>query len=74
MHRKCSGKHRKTEENVTFEKSVGFVGLGGMGSGLVKNMLLKGVKVHVLDLDQEKVKLAESLGCDCCQIRTRHGA
>ncbi|WP_269451382.1 NAD(P)-dependent oxidoreductase [Thalassospira lucentensis] len=62
MHRKCSGKHRKTEENVTFEKTVGFVGLGGMGSGLVKNMLLKGVKVHVLDLDQEKVKLAESRG------------
>jgi 3-hydroxyisobutyrate dehydrogenase-like beta-hydroxyacid dehydrogenase len=50
------------EDNVAFEKSVGFVGLGGMGSGLVKNMLLKGISVHVLDLDPEKVKLAESRG------------
>ncbi len=50
------------EENVAFDKTVGFVGLGGMGSGLVKNMLLKGVKVHVLDLDQEKVDLAKSRG------------
>ncbi|PKR53658.1 NAD(P)-dependent oxidoreductase [Thalassospira marina] len=47
---------------MAFEKTVGFVGLGGMGSGLVKNMLLKGVSVQVLDLDAEKVKLAESRG------------
>lgn len=47
---------------MAFEKVVGFVGLGGMGGGLVKNMLLKGIKVHVLDLDPDKVELAKSRG------------
>ena len=41
---------------------IGFVGLGGMGAGLVKNMLLKGLEVAVLDLDPAKMELAESRG------------
>ncbi len=41
---------------------VGFVGLGGMGRGLVKNMLAKGVEVAVLDLDLAAVECAVTQG------------
>lgn len=36
-------------------QTVGFVGLGGMGRGLVKNMALKGIDVHVMDRRPEAV-------------------
>lgn len=45
-----------------FEGRVGFVGLGGMGSGLVKNMLLKGVEVYVHDVNPEAVTVAVERG------------
>lgn len=41
---------------------VGFVGLGGMGGGLVKNMLLKGIEVAVFDLDHDRMALAAGRG------------
>ena len=41
---------------------VGFVGLGGMGGGLVKNMLLKGVAVAVFDLDRDRMERAAERG------------
>ncbi len=47
---------------AAFEGKVGFVGLGGMGRGLVKNMLKQGVAVSVLDLDDAAVALAVARG------------
>lgn len=41
---------------------IGFIGLGGMGKGVVKNMTLKGLSVTVADLDSAKVDHAVSLG------------
>ena len=35
---------------TTFER-VGFIGLGGMGRGLVKNLVAKGVAVTAYDLN-----------------------
>lgn len=37
---------------------VGFVGLGGMGGGVVKNMALKGVDVTAFDLDDGRMEQA----------------
>jgi len=42
--------------------NVGFVGLGGMGRGLVKNLLKHGVPVTVYDVDAAAMAHAESLG------------
>ncbi len=42
--------------------NVAFVGLGGMGRGLVKNMLKAGVPVTVRDLDEDVVRHAVGLG------------
>ena len=39
---------------TTFER-VGFIGLGGMGRGLVKNLVAKGVAVTAYDLDPAAV-------------------
>jgi 3-hydroxyisobutyrate dehydrogenase-like beta-hydroxyacid dehydrogenase len=41
---------------------VGFVGLGGMGRGLVKNMLKHGVSVCVFDIDPEVVATVVAMG------------
>ncbi|MAY71540.1 MAG: hypothetical protein CME82_08800 [Halomonas sp.] len=41
---------------------IGFVGLGGMGRGLVKNLCLKGHRVTVYDLDPERVARAVNEG------------
>jgi 3-hydroxyisobutyrate dehydrogenase-like beta-hydroxyacid dehydrogenase len=41
---------------------IGFIGLGGMGRGLVKNMAAKGLHVTAHDLDAEKVSDAVALG------------
>lgn len=41
---------------------VSFVGLGGMGRGLVKNMALKGVPVVAYDIDAERIKEVEQFG------------
>lgn len=49
---------------AAFEGKVGFVGLGGMGRGLVKNMLKHGVAVSVLDLDDDAVALAIARGAE----------
>ena len=49
---------------AAFEGRVGFVGLGGMGRGLVKNMLKHGVAVSVLDLDTAAVARAVEQGAE----------
>lgn len=43
-------------------KKIAFVGLGGMGRGVVKNIALKGGEVTALDLDDEKISEAEGFG------------
>ncbi len=54
---------------MSFERRVGFVGLGGMGRGLVKNMLLKGVDVDVFDINREAVSLAVKQGAKQSTVR-----
>ena len=46
---------------TTFER-VGFIGLGGMGRGLVKNLAAKGVAVTAYDLNPAAVAVASSFG------------
>ena len=46
---------------TTFER-VGFIGLGGMGRGLVKNLVAKGVAVTAYDLNPAAVAVAKSFG------------
>ena len=46
---------------TTFER-VGFIGLGGMGRGLVKNLIAKGVSVTAYDLNPAAVAAAKSIG------------
>jgi len=41
---------------------VGFIGLGGMGRGLVKNMAHKGIDVTALDIDPQKTAEATEFG------------
>ncbi|MDJ0943995.1 MAG: NAD(P)-dependent oxidoreductase [Kiloniellales bacterium] len=52
---------------AAFEGKVGFLGLGGMGRGLVKNMLKRGVAVSVLDLDDDAVALAVARGAEAAE-------
>ncbi len=47
-----------------FAERVGFIGLGGMGRGLVKNMLSHGVAVTVFDLDEAAVAQAVQQGAE----------
>ncbi|MEM9028238.1 MAG: NAD(P)-dependent oxidoreductase [Pseudomonadota bacterium] len=47
---------------MTDLKPVGFVGLGGMGRGLVKNLVKNGVHVRALDVRAEAVADVVSLG------------
>ena len=44
------------------DERIGFVGLGGMGRGLVKNMVRAGLDVAVADLDPARVADAVALG------------
>jgi 3-hydroxyisobutyrate dehydrogenase-like beta-hydroxyacid dehydrogenase len=46
---------------TTFEH-VGFIGLGGMGRGLVKNLVAKGVAVTAYDLNPAAIAVARSFG------------
>lgn len=41
---------------------IGLIGLGGMGRGLAKNMVAKGLDLTVSDLDQSRVALAVTQG------------
>ena len=43
-------------------QKVGFVGLGGMGRGLVKNLLKAGVAVSVYDIDEAATEIAVAQG------------
>jgi 3-hydroxyisobutyrate dehydrogenase-like beta-hydroxyacid dehydrogenase len=52
---------------MTSPSSVGFVGLGGMGSGLVKNLLAHGVPVSVLDKRAEAMETAVERGARAAQ-------
>jgi 3-hydroxyisobutyrate dehydrogenase-like beta-hydroxyacid dehydrogenase len=45
---------------TTFER-VGFIGLGGMGRGLVKNLVAKGVAVTAYDLNPAAVGVPSRL-------------
>jgi 3-hydroxyisobutyrate dehydrogenase-like beta-hydroxyacid dehydrogenase len=47
---------------MTTLEHVGFIGLGGMGRGLVKNLVAKGVAVTAYDLNPAAVAVAKSLG------------
>jgi 3-hydroxyisobutyrate dehydrogenase-like beta-hydroxyacid dehydrogenase len=47
---------------MAYSGAVGFVGLGGMGGGLVKNLLAHGVSVSVLDRRAEVVASAVARG------------
>ena len=47
---------------MAYSDAVGFVGLGGMGGGLVKNLLAHGVSVSVLDKRAEAVASAVARG------------
>lgn len=42
--------------------NIGFIGLGGMGRGLVKNLLAHGADVTVFDLDPARTALAKEQG------------
>jgi len=52
---------------MTIPSRVGFVGLGGMGSGLVKNLLAHGVPVTVLDKRAAAVEAAVERGAQAAQ-------
>jgi 3-hydroxyisobutyrate dehydrogenase-like beta-hydroxyacid dehydrogenase len=52
---------------MTTSGTVGFVGVGGMGSGLVKNLLVHGVQVSVLDRRAEVVESAVARGARAAQ-------
>jgi 4-hydroxybutyrate dehydrogenase / sulfolactaldehyde 3-reductase len=45
-------------------ETVGFVGLGNMGRGMASNLVRKGFRVRVLDIDRERVKALEALGAE----------
>lgn len=45
-------------------KKIAFVGLGGMGRGVVKNIALKGGDVTALDLDEAKIAEAVGFGAN----------
>ncbi len=49
---------------MSFAGRVGFIGLGGMGRGLVKNLLVHGVAVTVSDLDENAVENAVARGAE----------
>jgi 2-hydroxy-3-oxopropionate reductase len=53
---------------TTFER-VGFIGLGGMGRGLVKNLVAKGVAVTAYDLNPAAVEMAKSFGATAGSIQ-----
>src|SRR6185436_1621477 len=53
-------------EMTTFER-IGFIGLGGMGRGLVKNLVAKGVAVTAYDLNPEAVAIAKSQGATAAE-------
>ncbi|MBD3624201.1 MAG: NAD(P)-dependent oxidoreductase [Rhodobacteraceae bacterium] len=44
------------------ETRIGFIGLGGMGRGLVKNLAGKGFDVTVFDIDSARITAAVALG------------
>ena len=58
--------------DMTALERVGFIGLGGMGRGLVKNLLDKGVAVTAYDLNPEAVAVAKSQGATEAGRSSRH--
>lgn len=53
-------------EEVMISERIGLIGLGGMGQGLAKNLLLNGADLTVSDLDKGKTDLALSRGAKPC--------
>ena len=45
-------------------KTVGFIGTGGMGSGMAANLIKAGYHVVVTDLRREQARALEDLGAD----------
>ncbi|WP_347876558.1 NAD(P)-dependent oxidoreductase [Labrenzia sp. 011] len=52
---------KQRDENMTAER-IALIGLGGMGRGLAKNMLLSGLDVTVADLNASAVAVAREQG------------
>jgi 3-hydroxyisobutyrate dehydrogenase-like beta-hydroxyacid dehydrogenase len=52
------------ERAQTMQQTIGFVGLGGMGRGLVKHLLRSGASVRVYDLDKDAVEAAVEQGAE----------
>ncbi len=49
-------------------KSIGFIGIGNMGFGMVTNLIKRGFTVFVYDIDDTKLEAAERIGA----IRTKN--
>jgi len=46
------------------ETKIGFIGIGNMGYGMVKNLLAHGFSILAFDIDQEKLDSAVGLGAE----------
>jgi 3-hydroxyisobutyrate dehydrogenase-like beta-hydroxyacid dehydrogenase len=55
--------------DMTTLECVGFIGLGGMGRGLVKNLVAKGVPVSAYDLNPAAIAVAESFGATAASVQ-----
>lgn len=53
--------------NSVTKESIGFIGLGGMGRGLVKNLVKNGFEVAVFDIDPGAMERAVALGATGAQ-------
>jgi len=50
--------------NTDPRQNIGFVGLGGMGRGLVKNLLKNGFGVTAFDVDPDALEVVAQMGAD----------
>jgi 3-hydroxyisobutyrate dehydrogenase-like beta-hydroxyacid dehydrogenase len=55
--------------DMTTLECVGFIGLGGMGRGLVKNLVAKGVPVSAYDLNPAAIAVAKSFGATAASVQ-----
>jgi 3-hydroxyisobutyrate dehydrogenase-like beta-hydroxyacid dehydrogenase len=55
------------EKKQMTKQKIGFVGLGGMGRGLVKHLLKRGASVCVYDIDEAAVEAAVNQGAEAAR-------
>jgi 3-hydroxyisobutyrate dehydrogenase-like beta-hydroxyacid dehydrogenase len=55
------------ERKQMTKQKIGFVGLGGMGRGLVKHLLKRGASVCVYDIDEAAVEAAVNQGAEAAR-------